>query len=88
MMPPQNFALWKSTAALQAAVYQDFECKFPLTTVYNVLLAQFFIYAVFSVYLDNVLADKNGMLCAADNFPSITFWGFVCYGLVQRWSRL
>lgn len=41
-------------------MYQDFDCVFPLTTCYVILLLQFIVYFLLAVYLDNVLKDKNG----------------------------
>lgn len=43
-----------------AAVYQDFDCVFPLTTCYFVLLLEFIIYFLLAIYLDNIVGDANG----------------------------
>ena len=43
-----------------AVAYQDFECTFSLSTCLLVLAAEYLIYFLIAVYLDNVLADKNG----------------------------
>jgi hypothetical protein len=39
---------------------QNFNCIWPLSTAFVILIIQIVIYYLLAVYLDNVLPDENG----------------------------
>lgn len=76
-----------STAdALYAAnkgYYLDTSCVFPLGTILSVLAVEFFVYVLIGIYLDNVVADSNGVKKKPWYLLSPVYW---CGGMRRRGS--
>lgn len=54
--------------------YYDFDCVWPLPRLYIILFFQMVLYFVLAVYLDNVLADEDGVRRKPWYFLTPSYW--------------
>jgi len=55
--------------------YIDYDCVLPIGSTYVILVAQWIIYFILAIYLDNVLADENGVRRPLWYFLLPSYWG-------------
>ena len=56
--------------------YWDFNCVFPIGNMLAILALEFIVYTILGVYLDNVLANENGVRKKPWYFLTPGYWGF------------
>lgn len=55
--------------------YYNFDCVWPLPRLFVILILQFLVYFILAVYLDNVLADEDGVKRPPWYFFLPSYWG-------------
>ena len=70
--PAQEDALYQS----DPDAYWDFDCVLPIGTSMGILALEFIVYTLIGIYLDNVLANENGVKKKPWYLFSPSYWGF------------